>query len=146
MNQNNGLEAKTSTKEIRTTLMMDLRENPPQLIRISLPDTTSHMGLKNRIMEDHMFNAQISQSTEAMEIDLEMNLSTIRMGTGETMEVFLVLQRLKEETSHKKTHTANQELINLTVLVSADLTTDLQSASHPTNKYFHKTIIRHHLM
>ena len=38
-----------------------------------------------------MINAQISYSMEAMEIDLEMDLSTIIIGTGEIVETFLVL-------------------------------------------------------
>ena len=36
MDQNNGLEARISEEETRTTLKMDLRENPPLLIIISL--------------------------------------------------------------------------------------------------------------
>ena len=59
-----------------------------------------------------MLNAQIHHSKEAMEIDLEMYLSTIRMETGETLEFFLVLLRLKRGTSHKIIHTANKEVIN----------------------------------
>ena len=90
MDQNNGLEAKILKEEISTTLTMDLREIPPPLIRISPQDQVSHMGTTIRTREDHMINAQISHSLEAMEIDLEMNLSTIRMETGETMEGFLV--------------------------------------------------------
>ena len=50
-------------------------------------------------MEDHMINAQINHSIETVETDLEMDLSIIR--TRETMETFLVLLRLKGETSHK---------------------------------------------
>ena len=146
MDQNNGLEAKTSEEEIRTTLMMDLRGLPLQLIRISLPDLASYMGTTIRIMEDHTINSQISHSIEAMEIGLEMNLSTIRMEIGETMEDFLVPHRSKGETSHKIIHTANQEVISLTILLSADLTIDLRLVLHLTNKSFHKTIIRHNLM
>ena len=146
MNQNNGLEARTSKKEVITTLRRDLREIPPQVITTSLQDPTSHMGITIRKMKDHMTNAQISQLLEAMDIDFEMNLSTIRLGTSETMEDFLVLHRLKGEISHKISHTANQEVINLTILLSADLTIDLQPALHPTNKYFHNTITRRHLM
>ena len=93
-------------------------------------------------MEDRMINAKISHSTETMEIGLEKDLSTTRMGTGETGEVFLVLRRLKEETSHKITSTTNQELTNLITLRSADLTIDLR----PKNKNFRKTITRQHLM
>ena len=33
-----------------------------------------------------------------MEIDLELNLSKTRMGTGEALEIFLVLHQLEEET------------------------------------------------
>ena len=81
-----------------------------------------------------------------MEPDIEKDLSTIRMETGETMEDFLVLHRLKGETSHKTIHAANQEDISLTALLSADLTFDLRLVSRPMNKSFRKTIIRHHLM
>ena len=41
-------------------------------------------------MGDHRINAPIDHSTEAMEIDLEMELAAIRMETGETFESFLV--------------------------------------------------------
>ena len=47
-------------------------------------------------MEDRMINAKISHLPETMEIDLETDLSTTRMGTCETMEFFLVLRRRKE--------------------------------------------------
>ena len=80
------------------------------------------------------------------DIDLEMDLSTTRMGTGETMEIFLVLHRFKEATSYKTTPIANQEVINLTTLLSADLTTDLRLVLHLTNTSSRKAIIRHHLM
>ena len=81
-----------------------------------------------------------------IEIDLEMDLLTNRMETSETMETFLVPHRLKEETSHKKTPIANQEVINPTTLRSADLTIDQPLALRPMNKIFRRTIIRHHLM
>ena len=64
MDQNNGLEAKISKEETRTTLTRHL--GSPILIRISLPDQTSHMGTTIRIKEDHIINAQISHSIEAM--------------------------------------------------------------------------------
>ena len=74
MDQNNGLESKFSKKnEIRTTLTMDFGEKPLLLIRISLQDQTSHMGKTIRTKEHLMINAQISHSTEAMEIDLQMD-------------------------------------------------------------------------
>ena len=99
-----------------------------------------------RTTEYHMINAQTSHSTEKMKIDLELSVSTTRMGTGETMEIFLVLHRLEEETSHKITPIANQELINLTTLHSTDLTIDLRLVLRPMNKSFRRTIIRRHLM
>ena len=51
-------------------------------------------------MEDQRLN-QISHSIDATEIDLEMNLSTIRTGTGETIGPPLVLHRLKGVHIHK---------------------------------------------
>ena len=93
-----------------------------------------------------MINAQISHLIEAMETDLEMNLSAIRKGTGGTMEIFLVLHQIQEETFHKTIPIANQEMINLTTLRSADLTIDLRQALRPMNRSFRRTIIRHHLM
>ena len=75
-----------------------------------------------------------------------MNLSTTRMGTGGTMETFLVLHQIQEETSHKTIPIANQEMNSPTTLRSADLTIDLQQALHPMNRNFRRTIIRHHLM
>ena len=86
MDQNNRLEAKISKEETRATLMTGLPETPPVLIRISLQDQTSPTGTTIRIMEDHMINVQISRSIEAMEIDLEMNFSIIRIETGYIME------------------------------------------------------------
>ena len=95
MDQNNGIEARISKEETRTILTMDLEEIPPTLIRISPQDQTSHMGITVQTMEDHMISAQINHSIETMETDLETDLSTIRMGTGETMEIFLIPHRLK---------------------------------------------------
>ena len=99
-----------------------------------------------RTMEDHKINAQISHSIEAMEIDLEMDYSTIRMGTGETVENFPVLHRFERLIFHKKIHIAKQEVINPTTLPSADLTIGLRPVLHLTNKSSHKTIIRYHRM
>ena len=103
------------------------------------------MGVTIRAMQDHMINAQISHSREAMEIDPEMDLSIIRMGPGEKKDTSLVLHRLKGETSHKVDHTASQGLINLTILLSADLIIDLRRVLRLTNKNFHKIITRRHL-
>ena len=98
------------------------------------------------MIEDHMTNAQIIDSIETMETVPEMNLSTIRMGTGGTMETFLVLHRLQGETSQKIIPIAHQEVINLTTLRSTDLTIDLRLTLRPMNRNFRRTIIRHHLM
>ena len=81
-----------------------------------------------------------------IEIDLQMDLLLTRMGAGGTMEIFLVLHRLKEETSHKITPIANHKVINQTNLLSADLITDLQLVLHLTNTNSYKAKIRHHLM
>ena len=80
------------------------------------------------------------------EINLGMVLSTTRMGTGETVEIFLVLHRLKGETIRRIAQTANQEMIGPTTLLSADLTLNLRLVLRPTNKNFRKTITRQHLM
>ena len=134
-----------SKEETRSTITMDLGEIPPLLTRVSLQGQTLQMGTTVRTTEDHMINAQISRSIETIEIDLERDLSTTRMGTGETMEIFPVLHRLKGETSHKIFPIANQEVIKPTTLLSADLTNDLRLVLRPMNKSFRKTIIRHHL-
>ena len=146
MDQNSGLDAKISKEETRTTKTMDLREMPPLPNRVSLQDQALHMGTTFRTTEDQMINAQISHSKKTMKIDLERDFSTTRMGTGETMEVFSVLHRLKGETSHKINPFANQEVISLTTLLSANLTIDLRLVLRPLNKSFRKTIIRLHLM
>ena len=85
-----------------------------------------------------MINAQISHSIEAMEIVLEIDFSTIRMETRETMDFFLVLHRTEGDNSQKKIHTANHEVIDLTILVSADLMVDLRLFLPLTNKNSHK--------
>ena len=103
------------------------------------------MGISIPKLEDLMINAKICQSTETMEIDLQTDLSTVAVGTGETMEFLPVLHRRKGETSHKIISTANQ-LINLTILLSADLTIDLRLVLRPMNKSFRKTTIKRHLM
>ena len=145
MDQNNGLEAKISQGEIRILLTIDLEE---QLLptRIYLQDQTLHIGIIIRTIESPMINTKISHSAETMEMDLKTNLSAIRMGTGDTMEFFLVPRQLKEETSGKITPIANQEVINITTQLSSDPTTDLQLVFHLTNTTSHKAIIRHHLM
>ena len=146
MDQNNGLTAKISIEGTKTTIMMDLGEIPPLPTGISLQGQTLHMGTTIRTTEDHMINAQINHSIETMEIDLEMGLSTTRVGIGEAMEVFPVLHQLKGESSHKIIPIDNQEVISLTTLLSADLTIDLRLILRPINTSFRKTIIRHHLM
>ena len=83
------------------------------------------MRVTVQTMEDQLINAQINYSIGTMEIDPEMDLSTIRMETGGKTETFLVLNRLQGETSHKTTPIANQEVINLTTPRAADLTIDL---------------------
>ena len=146
MDQNNGLEAKTCNGETRILLTIDLGEHLLLPTRISLQDQTLHMGITIRILEDRIINAKISHLTETMEIDLETVLSTTRMGTGETMEIFPVLRRLKEETSHKITSIANQEMTNLITLRSADLIIELRLVLLPMNKNSRSTITRQHLM
>ena len=89
-----------------------------------------------------MINAQISHSKEVMKIDLGLNLLTIIKEMGEKMEDFLALHRLKGGTSHKIDSIANQEVINLTILPSADLTIDPPQVLHFTNKSFFKTKLR----
>ena len=125
MDQSKGLEAKSSKEEIRITLMMDLQKISLHLIEISLQGPTSYMRTITRTTEDHTINAQISHSTETTEIDLEKDLSTTRMATGATIEIFLVCRRLKERTCQKITPIANQEVINPISLRSADLAIDL---------------------
>ena len=144
MDQSNGLQAKTSKEETRIAIMMDPDEVFP-LIRNPLHSQTSQMGIIIRTMEDQMINAQINHSIEEMEIDTEMDLSTLRMGPGETTETSLFLHRLKGETSHRIVHTASQRVISLTILLSADLTIDLRRVLRLTNKKFPKTITRRHL-
>ena len=75
-----------------------------------------------------------------------MGLFTTLMETGETTEISLVLHQLKDETSHKTTLIANQEMTNLITLRSADLTIDLRLVLRPMKKSFRRTIIRHHLL
>ena len=122
------------------------RRKLPLPTRVSRPGQILHIGTTVRTTEDHIINAQIIHSIETMEIDLEMNFSTTRMGTGETTDIFPVLRRLKGETSHKKIPIANQEMTNLITLRSADLTIELRLVLLPTNKNFRKTITRQHLM
>ena len=146
MDRNNGLEAKISKEETRILPTIDLGEIPLIPTKISVQDSILHIGTTVRMIEDHMTNAQISHLLEAMATDPGMNLSTIRMGTGGTMETFLVLHQIQGETSHKTILIANQEMINLTTLRSADLAIDLRQALRPMNRNFRRTIIRHHLM
>ena len=146
MDQNNGLEPKIFKDETRTLAMIDSGEVPLIATKISLQDPTSHIGTTVRTIDDHLINVQISHSIETMETDPDMNLSTTRIGTGGTMETFLVLHQIQEETFHKTIPIAHQEMKNLTTLRSADLTIDLQQTLHPMNRNFRRTIIRHRLM
>ena len=146
MDQNNGLEAKIFKDETRTLAMIDSGEVHLIATKISLQDPTLHIETTARTIDDHLINAQISHSIETIETDPDMNLSTTRMGTGGTMETFLVLHQIQEETSHKTIPIAQQEMNNLTTLRSAGLTIDLQQTLHPMNRNFPRTIIRHHRM
>ena len=145
MDQNNGLETKIFKDETRTLAMIASGEVPLIATKISLQGPTLHIRTTVRTIDDHLINAQISHLKETMETDLDMNLST-RMGTGGTMETFLVPHQIQEETCHKTIPIAHQEMNNLTTLRPADLTIDLQQTLHPMNRNFRKTIIRHHLM
>ena len=113
----NGLEVRISKEQTTTIVTMGLGEAPAIITRISLQDQTSHMGIIAQTMEDHLINAQISHLIETMETDLEMDLSTTRMGIGETMEIFLVLHRPKGEISHKIAYTTSLGVINPTILL-----------------------------
>ena len=146
MDQNNGLEAKISKEETRTLPMINSGEVPLIASKNSLQDPTLHIGTAVRMIEDHLINAQISHLIKTMETDPDMNLSTIRMGTGGTMGAFLVLHQIQEETSHKTIPIAHQEMNDFTTLRSADLTVDLRQALRPMNRSFRRTIIRHHLL
>ena len=114
MDQNNGLEAKISKEKSRTLLTIKLGEVPLLLTRISLQDQTSSMGITIRATEGHMITAQTHHSIETIKIDLKLDISTIRMETGETMGTFLLPHRPKGENSHKTIPTVNQEVTNLT--------------------------------
>ena len=146
MDRNNGLEVRISKKETTTVITMGLGEIPTIITRISHQGQTSHMGIIAQTMEDPLINAQISHLIKTIEIDLEMDLLTTRMRTGEIMEFFLVPHRTKGDTSHKITPTANQEVIKPTTLRSADLTINQRLILRPMNKNFRRPIIRHHLM
>ena len=102
MDHNSEIDANISKGGTRITPTIDSGKIPPLLNRVSLQGQTSPMGTTIQTTEDHMISAQISPSIETMEIDVEMNLSTTRMGTSETMEVSPVLHRFQGETSHKK--------------------------------------------
>ena len=146
MDQNTELEAKISEEETKTTKTMDLGGIPPIPTGIALQGQFYHIETTVQATEDHMINAQINHSLEKMEINLEMNLSTIRTEAGETMEDFLLLHRLKGETSHNTLHTANQEVSSLTTLLSPDLTIDLRLVSRTMNKSFRKKKFRRHFV
>ena len=103
---------------------MPEKETHPLTIRFSLQGQTTHLGTTIRLLEDQMINAQISLSIEAMEIDLEMAFPKIMIGTGEVVLIFLVLHRFEGEIFHKIIHTSSQQVINQTILPSADLTAD----------------------
>ena len=83
------------------------------------------MGTTIRTIEDHMINDRITHLKETMKIGPEMDFSTIRIETDETTKIFFFLHRLKGETSHKRLNAANQEVINLTILLPADLTINI---------------------
>ena len=146
MDQNNGPAAKIFNDGTRTLAMIDSGEVHLIATKISLLDPTLHIETTVRMIDDHLINVQTSYLIETMETDLDMNLSTTRMGTGGTMGTFLVLHQNQEETSHKTIPIANQEMNNLTISHSADLTIDLQQTLHPMNRYFRRTIVRHHRM
>ena len=52
------------------------------------------------------------------------------------MEIFPILHQIKGETPHKIIPIANQEVISLTTLLSADLTIDQRLVLRPMKKKF----------
>ena len=126
--------------------MTELQEIFLHLFEIFHQGLASHMKIITRTTEDRLNNAQFNHLIDIMEIYLEIDLLTSRVGTGETIETFFLPHRLKEDTSHKITPIANQEMINLTTLRSADLTIDQRLALRPMNKNFRRAKVRHHLI
>ena len=146
MDRNDGLEARISKAEITIIITMGLGEVPPIIAKISLRNQTSHMGMIAQIMGDSLINTEISHLIQTMETDLGMDPTITRMGTGDQIQPFLVHHRLKEETSHRITPIANQEVINPITPRPVDLTINQRLVLRPTSKNFRRAIIRHPLM
>ena len=92
----------------------------------------------NAILYGQRSNQSFNHSIETIELVFEMDLQTIKMETGETLEFFLVLHLLKGEISHRTTHIDNKELINQTILLFADLTVNRLVVSPLTNRNYCK--------
>ena len=75
-----------------------------------------------------------------------MDLSTLKIETSEKLEIVFVLHLLITQISDKTTQNARQEEINRSILLSADLTVNLQLVPHLTNKNFYKAITTLHPM
>ena len=138
-------EAKIFEKETRISLKIDLGEIPLLLNRIFLQDQTSHMGTTIRTMEDHMINARTSQLiVNRNGGNRSRNESFINQnGNWRSNGRLSRSPSIQRGTFRKIIHTAIQEVINPTILPSADFTIDLRLVLRPTNKSSRKTIIRH---
>ena len=104
------------------------------------------MGTAIRIMEGPMINAQIYYSIETIQNKSLNGFLINPNGSWRNTGFFFALHQLKGEVSHRKIHIAIQEKINLTILLSADLTIDRRVVPHLTNKNFQKTKTRIHSM
>ena len=143
MDQNNRLGA-TQFKEAWTTLTMELWEILLQLIRPFLPNSAyGTNNANNRRSYDRRPNQSFEKNDWSRPRNGSFNIESENwLNTG----FFPVLHWSKRKTSHKTIHTANQEVITLTILLSEYLTIERRMVVHLRNRNCHKTITRRYPM
>ena len=96
-------------------------------------------GLAAEWYDNNLTNAQINHLIETMDLGSQMGLSTISTEIVETLKISHVLRVFKLEISRRVFKSAQQEVINLTILPSADLLNDRRVVSHLSKKKLPQT-------
>ena len=113
------------------------------LVKTLLTHLIPIMGKTTRAVDDHLIDDQIIATTETIETELIMGISLVKVGLGETMEIFLALHLDTDGTPFKEILSVDLNPFNREFRHLGD-----QMATQPivlplTNKNFRKTTIRH---
>ena len=94
-------------------------------------------------MDDHLTDDQINSTTETIETELIMGISLVKVGLGETMEIFLALHLDTDGTPFEEILSVDLNPFNREIRHLGDQMVTQPIVLPLTNKNFLKTTIRH---